>query len=88
MKMTKEQLKEIDRIIEEGYERGNQIYGYWHCKQCDEEDLPSNIAVGYTPIGVQVWCDNHNRNIRHVDFCGHKVRELNASPLTNVEEIA
>jgi hypothetical protein len=73
MKMTKEQLKEIDRIIEEGYERGNEIVSYWHCGKCLDEDNPQRIGVGWTPKGIQVWCEIHNENVWHIDLLGQKV---------------
>ena len=39
------------------------------------ENLYPNIGVGFTDVGIQVWCENHNTNIRHLDLCGNKVKE-------------
>ena len=26
------------------------------------------VDVGFTRIGIQVWCQRHNKNICHIDF--------------------
>lgn len=51
------------------------IVAYIHCSLCLEESqaigLPvSKLAVGFTPVGLQVWCERHNANIVHIDFQG------------------
>ena len=28
--------------------------------------------VGFTRIGIQVWCQRHNKNICHIDFEGNR----------------
>lgn len=50
----------------------NEIEMYLHCRRCMEEDLRTKIGVGWTLIGIQVWCENHDCNILHVDFEGHQ----------------
>ena len=30
------------------------------------------VDVGFTRIGIQVWCQRHNKNICHIDFEGNK----------------
>lgn len=50
----------------------NEIKMYWHCRSCMEENLPAKIGAGWTTIGFQVWCENHEFNIIHVDFEGVK----------------
>ncbi|TSA54196.1 MAG: hypothetical protein D4R44_02010 [Actinobacteria bacterium] len=60
-----------------------RILGFFHCAQClrelseisryDNSMSPSDfqeIAVGYTDVGVQVWCKRHDLNIVHYDFEG------------------
>lgn len=55
------------------------IGAYMHCGKCLEE-LPSGISpqewaslsVGWTPLGLQVWCNRHECNVLHVDFEGHQ----------------
>ena len=32
------------------------------------------IDVGFTEIGIQIWCKKHNKNICHIDFDGHKLK--------------
>ena len=32
----------------------------------------SRLDVGFTTIGVQVWCRRHNTNVVHIDFEGQK----------------
>ena len=51
------------------------ITTFLHCRRCIEEK-PENISprdyaqleVGYTKIGLQIWCRRHNINIIHIDF--------------------
>ena len=57
----------------------NEISTFLHCKQCMEE-LPSGVSmrnfadyeIGYTEIGLQIWCKRHDCNIIHIDFEGLK----------------
>ena len=30
------------------------------------------VDVGFTRIGIQVWCQRHNRNVCHIDFEGDR----------------
>jgi hypothetical protein len=57
----------------------NEIQMYMHCAQCLEEKPAdkspqewSQNEVGWTTIGLQVWCKRHGCNVCHVDFEGHK----------------
>lgn len=45
---------------------------YLHCKMCLDGEMPQNIEAGWTELGLQVWCKNHERNIVHIDFEGHQ----------------
>ena len=53
----------------------NKILLYLHCKLC-AKSLPENMSmhewagyeVGWTKLGLQVWCKKHNTNIIHIDF--------------------
>lgn len=67
---------ETNKKFQNRIERGNRIQSYWHCKRCMTENLYPNIGVGFTDVGIQVWCENHNINIRHLDLCGNKVKEI------------
>lgn len=57
----------------------NEIGLYFHCQQCLAEKPVhmspkdySAIQAGFTPIGLQVWCNRHECNIVHIDFQGMK----------------
>ncbi len=52
------------------------------CVKCENEELNIhsdnlleniNIEVGFTEIGLQIWCKKHNVNICHIDFNGNKL---------------
>lgn len=58
---------------------------YMHCSKCIDEwkvgvsgtegQSPatySQLSVGWTPQGLQVWCRRHDCNVLHVDFEGTK----------------
>lgn len=55
------------------------IKKYFHCAKCLDE-LPKStsprdwgqLEIGYTPLGIQVWCKRHEINVVHVDFEGTK----------------
>lgn len=55
----------------------NQIEMYFHCARCLAEK-PDGVSprewaqneVGFTVIGLQVWCKRHDLNICHIDFEG------------------
>ena len=32
----------------------------------------SQLEIGWTRLGIQVWCRRHELNILHMDFEGHK----------------
>jgi hypothetical protein len=52
---------------------------YFHCIQCIDEK-PATISpmdwsqtqVGWTALGLQVWCNRHNCNVVHIDFQGQQ----------------
>lgn len=55
----------------------NEIVQYLHCGKC-VVDIPSGtspadwarLEVGWTQLGLQVWCRRHNCNVMHIDFEG------------------
>lgn len=55
----------------------NQIFQFFHCTLCLEEK-PSDISprdyaqleMGFTELGIQVWCKRHECNVVHIDFEG------------------
>ena len=53
------------------------------CSKCETEFLLgstdsrslqdySRLDIGFTSIGVQVWCRRHAANVVHIDFAGQK----------------
>jgi len=62
------------------------IVSFIHCKQCVEELVASGLApneetqgyfqqdleVGFTPLGIQIWCREHKCNVLHMNFEGQK----------------
>ena len=56
----------------------NVISMYMHCRKCleetpDGETYTPNLAVGWTPKGLQVWCEHHDCNVAAIDFLGQKI---------------
>ena len=52
-----------------------KITVFFHCKRCLAEGFKSDeqqMEVGYTPLGIQVWCKRHDLNILHMDLQGCK----------------
>lgn len=57
----------------------NEIEVFFHCRSCIEKK-PRHLAprewvrpeVGWTKLGLQVWCVRCERNIIHVDFENQK----------------
>lgn len=49
----------------------NNIVGFIHCRQCMSEQ-GSELDVGWTKEGIQVWCRRCDINVLHMDFQGQK----------------
>jgi len=57
----------------------NEIVAFLHCGLCQAE-IPDGISprewkdleVGWTELGLQVWCVRHEVNVVHIDFEGMK----------------
>lgn len=56
------------------------IEGYMHCSICIQEKpdhvSPADyqrLSVGWTEVGLQVWCRRHNVNVAHIDLLGQKI---------------
>lgn len=49
-----------------------EIILYMHCRQCIEENARSDLEIGWTKKGLQVWCRRHDGNIVNIDFEGQK----------------
>lgn len=61
----------------------HSIKAYIHCSRCIAEveelakaqgsaspALYARYEIGWTVLGLQVWCPRHNLNIMHCDFQG------------------
>ncbi len=55
----------------------NEIKAFFHCAHC-MPDLPvgmspqqwASLEVGWTMLGLQVWCKRCDMNVMHIDFEG------------------
>lgn len=55
-----------------------EVTTWLHCKQCEAEWRErggmsmavqhERLSIGRTPIGLQVWCRVHNRNVAHFAY--------------------
>ncbi|MDP2661328.1 MAG: hypothetical protein Q8R28_11435 [Dehalococcoidia bacterium] len=61
--------------------RTNEISAFLHCGKCLREKPPglsprewASLEVGYTPQGLQIWCERHEVNVLHLDFMGQRMR--------------
>ena len=48
----------------------NEITAYIHCGKCFNDKVPHKLATGWTEIGLQIWCENCESNVAHIDFGG------------------
>ena len=67
-----------DKAIQLHPKSENEIRMFLHCKDCGTEIPPGmsrsdyqSIEVGWTEIGLQVWCKRYDLSIIHIDFEGH-----------------
>jgi len=61
----------------------NKIITFLHCRLCTDELAMGEIElsprdyaeleVGFTKIGLQIWCRRHECNVVHVDYEGRKL---------------
>ena len=57
------------------------IREFIHCRECLGKKPPdfapqqwSNLDIGWTEKGLQVWCNRCNQSVVSIDFQGQKVR--------------
>jgi len=56
----------------------NEIIQHLHCGQClieiaeRQKFIEQCLEVGWTKLGIQVWCKRHNMNLLHIDFEGQR----------------
>lgn len=70
---------ENDEVVEIDVPSSNEIKMFMHCGLCLEERPPNlsprewaSLEVGWTVLGLQVWCKRHECNVIHIDFEGQK----------------
>lgn len=69
-----------------------QIKTYCHCalciKECHGKVAPvdyARLSIGWTVLGLQVWCERHKVNVVNIDFEGHKhPANTSADPLSTI----
>lgn len=55
------------------------------CSKCESEYMAgytdasslqnySKLDIGFSDIGIQVWCHRHDVNVVHIDFDGNKLQ--------------
>lgn len=73
--MKKESNQKEDRPIP----CTNEIRTFFHCANCAPFRPPgvslrewAQLEVGFTTLGIQVWCKRCEKNVVHTDFEGQK----------------
>lgn len=76
-----EQLAKIGKINHRPIPNSIGIKSYLHCGHClltlPKGKTPrewAELEVGYTELGLQVWCKRHESNVVHIDFEGRTHR--------------
>jgi hypothetical protein len=77
---AKERREQQDRTIQPNE---NHLRLFLHCRLCLQEVAAlakkkgsasprdyARLSVGWTQLGLQVWCNRHDANVLHVDFEG------------------
>ena len=56
-------------------ENMNEITTYFHCQKCVDGGMnpqsfreSTNVSVGFSEIGIQVWCERHQEEVLHLNF--------------------
>lgn len=56
-----------------------EITQFFHCAQCMPARPPHlsprewmELEIGFTPLGIQVWCKRCECNVCHIDFQGQR----------------
>ena len=58
----------------------NGIKQYFHCRTCLEKGQKYIISVGWTFKGLQVWCDNCDKNLIALDFTDSSEIKTDSKP--------
>ena len=83
--MAKTDPEKLKRLRELTITKERDIRAYMHCALCMDDfkaktnstlgespESYARLSVGFTPIGLQVWCVRHDCNVCHIDFEGHQ----------------
>tara|TARA_R110000822_G_scaffold205693_2_gene342173 strand:- start:194 stop:565 length:372 start_codon:yes stop_codon:yes gene_type:complete len=65
-------LNKVDHKMSRKYLPVSSIIEYVRCDKCNTRDT-SNLDVGFSLIGVQVWCINCDKSILHIELKGHNI---------------
>lgn len=68
-----------EQAVEQGISADLSIVSYLHCAEC-LNIRPDGVSarewarleVGFTVLGLQVWCKRHEINVVHIDFQGQR----------------
>jgi len=74
-----EEAQAFFEALDKGCASTNEIVQFMHCAECLEQKPVgvsprewAQLEVGWTPVGIQVWCRRHEVNVCHIDFEGKK----------------
>lgn len=62
-------LKELKHGLRNQYVPQESIVDYIRCKNCNTREK-SNLSVGLSVRGLQIWCDNCDWNVLHLQLSG------------------
>ena len=62
-------LQELKHGLRNQYVPQESIVDYIRCKNCNTREK-SNLSVGLSVRGLQVWCDNCDWNVLHLQLTG------------------
>ena len=63
------QLKELKHGLKNQFTPQESIVDYIRCKNCNSRET-SNLSVGLSVRGLQIWCDNCDHNVLHLQLTG------------------
>ena len=62
-------LKELKHGLKNQFTPQESIVDYIRCKNCNSRET-SNLSVGLSVRGLQIWCDNCDHNVLHLQLTG------------------
>ena len=62
-------LNKLESSPKNDFHPQESIVEYIRCSKCNTRDT-SSISTGLTTRGIQIWCDNCNKNILHIELKG------------------